>query len=85
MKVDQLKVVETLEGVSVEVLDTVPPDDESRQLPQSLDHAGWKVCDEVGGEIKKTYPERNGSLPVSISIFMPHILSRPSVSRYQGC
>ena len=57
MKVDQFKVVETIEGISVKALNAVASEDKPCQLIEPLDHCRRKVGDEVGGEIQKTDPE----------------------------
>ena len=58
MKVNEFKVVESLEGISVEALDAVFSDHKSCQLSESLHHSRGKVGDEIRGEIKKTNPAR---------------------------
>ena len=58
MKVNEFKVIKSIEGISVEALDAVPPYHKSGQLSQPLYHSRGKVGDEIRGEIKKTDPAR---------------------------
>ena len=70
MKVNELKVVETVECIIIQTLDAVSSEDESRQLIKSLDHGGGKVGDEVGGEIKETDPVTKSILAYHIKVWI---------------